>query len=75
MNTITKTNYGAVDYRENEIMRSVADLTNIKADIQWEPKYDLRNGLMKTIEWERVKLNQIHKQVLECIMITLETRS
>ena len=57
MNTVTKTEFGAIKYRENEIMNSVADLTRIREEIQWEPKFGLETGLKKTIDWYNEQLN------------------
>lgn len=53
-NTKTILNFGALPYRENEIMFSKADITSIKKDIGWEPKYSLEEGLKRTIEWFKV---------------------
>ena len=33
------------------IMRKVLDITRMTDDLKWEPKYPLREGLEKTIEW------------------------
>ena len=48
-NTLTKTEFGAIKYRENEIMRSVADITKIKEEIHWSPHFTLVTGLKRTI--------------------------
>ena len=50
-NTLTKTEFGAIKYRENEIMRSVADITKIKEEIHWSPHFTLVTGLKRTIDW------------------------
>lgn len=52
-NTTTVPNFGVLEYRPNEIMKSVADLKNIENDTQWKPKYDLKSGLEKTIQWHK----------------------
>ncbi|WP_457622325.1 NAD-dependent epimerase/dehydratase family protein [Persephonella sp.] len=52
-NTKTYLNFGAIPYRENEIMLSQADISKIKKDFSWEPKYSLEEGLKKTIDWYR----------------------
>jgi len=37
--------------REGDIKRSVADITKAKRKLGYEPKYKLKDGLKKTIEW------------------------
>lgn len=37
--------------REGDIKRSVADITKAKRKLGYEPKYTLKDGLKKTIEW------------------------
>ena len=32
-------------------LRKVSDISRIKAKLQWEPKYDLKKGLTKSISW------------------------
>ena len=48
--------FGALPYRENEIMKSEADITKL-LNLGWRPKYDLVTGLKKMIEGEREKGN------------------
>lgn len=48
MNSDTNLNFGAVKYRDNEVMFSKADTSNLMK-LGWEPKYDLRSGLEKYI--------------------------
>jgi CDP-paratose synthetase len=47
-NNITQLNFGAISYRENEVMESKVDLNNIKA-LGWRPKVTLEEGLRRTI--------------------------
>lgn len=42
-------NYGAIPYRENEIVFSQADISKLKS-IGWEPKYDLISGVKLYLE-------------------------
>lgn len=51
-NTATRLKFGALPYRENEVMFSKTDLTNIKA-LGWAPGVLLDSGLKKTIEHEK----------------------
>lgn len=49
-NEVTELNFGAIPYRENEVMQSKADTTKLNA-LGWINKTDLETGLKKTI-WE-----------------------
>jgi nucleoside-diphosphate-sugar epimerase len=44
--------FGQLPFRENEVMRSVADLTSIRA-FGWKPRLSLAQALQKTIDGER----------------------
>ena len=44
-----KLNYGAIPYRENEVMNSVADLSNI-TKMGWTPKIPLGKAIDMTLE-------------------------
>jgi len=57
LNNETYLNFGALPYRDNEIMESKANLEKIKKDVGWEPKILLEEGLKKTIEWYTGRLN------------------
>jgi len=41
--------------REDDPSRRAADIGNVKKLFKWEPKVDLDEGLIKTIEWFRVR--------------------
>jgi UDP-glucose 4-epimerase len=43
-----------------DVMRRVPDITKIKSVLGFEPKWKMREGLIKTIEWQKNILN-IHK--------------
>lgn len=49
----TVLNFGALPYREYEIMESKADISKLR-EIGWKPRYDLIAGLKKMIEGEKV---------------------
>ncbi len=47
-------NFGAVPYRYNEFMESMANTQPIKS-MGWDAKYTLEDGLLKTISMERLR--------------------
>lgn len=51
-NSSTKLNFGAVPYRHNEVMLSVADTSKLTS-IGWQCKTDLATGIKKTLEAEK----------------------
>jgi len=51
-NERTELNFGAVPYRENEVMESRVDITEIRK-LNWAPRFTLEEGLEKTIALER----------------------
>lgn len=55
-NTSTELQFGALPYREHEVMECVADTANI-ANLGWECCTSLEEGLQKTIQFELEQLN------------------
>lgn len=51
-NTKTELRFGAIPYRENEVMTATINLTQIR-QLGWQPKIDLRTGLANMIQEER----------------------
>ncbi len=51
-NNNTVLNFGAIPYRENEVMSSKADITEI-GKLKWKPQYTLEEGLLRTINMEK----------------------
>lgn len=49
----TRPHFGALPYRPNEVMRSVANPGQL-ASLGWTPRFSLREGLARTIEQEKV---------------------
>lgn len=47
-NSSSKLNFGAIPYRENELMESKSDLHSVY-NLGWRPKTNLQDGLLKTI--------------------------
>lgn len=56
-NNNTILNFGAIPYRENEIMNSKANITEI-CKLKWKPKITLEEGLLRTISIEKDKLKK-----------------
>ena len=56
-NKDTKLNFGAIPYRENEIMNSKADITEI-CKLKWKPRFTLEEGLRRTISMEKEEVNK-----------------
>lgn len=54
-NTKTQLKFGAIPYRENEVMESEVSLSALKA-LGWLPQVSLEAGLLKTIRSERERL-------------------
>lgn len=54
-NSSTRLNFGAVPYRENEVMSSQVNLSAIKA-LGWSPRVTLEEGLKRTIGSEKGKI-------------------
>ena len=48
----TKLNFGAINYRGNEVMASAVDISNL-LKLGWKPQDTLESGLLKTIEFEK----------------------
>jgi nucleoside-diphosphate-sugar epimerase len=51
-NTATQLNFGALPFRENEVMDSSVDISAMKA-LNWSPKISLENGLKYTVDLEK----------------------
>ena len=56
-NKNTVLNFGALPYRENEVMEPRLDLTKL-IELGWRPRISLAEGLKKTIEAERINLRR-----------------
>jgi nucleoside-diphosphate-sugar epimerase len=50
----TELKFGALPYREGEIMESAADIGALEC-LGWRPAFTLEQGLLKTIEQEKTK--------------------
>jgi len=48
MDSSSKLNFGAIPYRENELMKSETDIEPLK-NLGWKPNYGIKEGLLKTI--------------------------
>jgi nucleoside-diphosphate-sugar epimerase len=56
-NTATHLAFGAMPYRENERMEITADISKL-VSLGWSPRVTLKEGLLRTIERERTKLQR-----------------
>ncbi|HEY5560453.1 MAG TPA: hypothetical protein VIK72_01620 [Clostridiaceae bacterium] len=45
--------YGALKSRTNDILSPTADITKIKALLNWDVRIDLSSGIKRTIEYYR----------------------
>ena len=50
-----KINYGAKKYRKNESLSLYPDISKLKKNINWEPKYTLQEGIKRIINYEFAK--------------------
>lgn len=50
--------WGGIPNRKNEIFDSKADIRRVKQYLEWSPKYDIKSGLKKTVDWYRKSINK-----------------
>ena len=63
-NSSTKINFGKLPYRENELMKSKANIGGL-LNLGWKPKFELRDGIKKT--W--VKLRETYNREEKCAKV------
>ncbi|PFO75031.1 CDP-abequose synthase [Bacillus cereus] len=51
LNTNSRPNYGAISSRTNERWIPEADVHKIKESLSWEPRINIEEGIIKTINW------------------------
>ena len=51
-------NFGAVPYSDGQIMRLCADISDLRRDTGFAPKFDFSDGIKKTIEWYKTQSDQ-----------------
>ena len=44
-------NYGAIPYRPDEVWKPHPDIGKIRNLLKWQPKFSLKEGLLRTIAW------------------------
>jgi nucleoside-diphosphate-sugar epimerase len=49
--TDRKPDYGALEYRKNEMWNPQPDITKIKSVLSWVPRIALEEGIKRTVEW------------------------
>lgn len=57
-NTATKLNFGALPYRENELMLSAVNTDKIRSS-GWTPKYTIEAGIMHTVNTEKALMAKL----------------
>jgi UDP-glucose 4-epimerase len=62
-NSRSKLCYGA--NRTGEVCRFIADISKANAVLNYNPKYDLRDGMIKTIEWYSPRTEEHRKELSE----------
>ncbi len=62
-NDNTFLHFGAIPYRENEIMESKTNIEKIKDEIGWAPKISLEEGLIKTISWYKKNMEKLNDKI------------
>ena len=50
--------WGAIPYKKNEIFDSKANTEKAKQYLGWTPKYDISNGLKRTINWYKKSMDK-----------------
>lgn len=56
-NVVTELRFGAVPYRENEVMEYSTDVSAIR-NIGWKPHYTLRDGIKRMLTEDRARLTE-----------------
>lgn len=51
--------FGEIPYRKSEVMRFVGDNSKILNQVNWSPKYSLREGLKLTYDWYKENLEEM----------------
>jgi UDP-glucose 4-epimerase len=55
-NSNSKINFGAVPYRDDQVMLMEADITKLSKHLDWYPKTNIDEGLQRTVEFLKAKL-------------------
>jgi nucleoside-diphosphate-sugar epimerase len=51
MDTENKPNYGAIEYRKNDLWCPQPDVSKIMKELEWQPQISFEDGLQRTIKW------------------------
>lgn len=51
LKTNSRPNYGAIPSRTNERWVPEADVQKIKNSLSWEPRINIEEGIIKTVNW------------------------
>ncbi len=50
-----KIRFGAIPYREGQVMHLFCDLTKTERDLSWKPHTEFRNGILRTMQWMKTE--------------------
>ncbi|WP_432204658.1 NAD-dependent epimerase/dehydratase family protein [Cetobacterium somerae] len=50
---------GEIGYTENQVMRLCADISSLKEDTGFTPKYNFEEGIAKTLEWKKIYFKSV----------------
>ena len=62
INTNAEIGFGEIAYYENQVMHLETDISNLKLDVDFEPRYSFEKGITETIEWYK---NYIKNKTIE----------
>lgn len=48
---VSKSNLICTEFRTGDVLHSLADISQARKNIRYDPKYDVKQGLAKTVEW------------------------
>lgn len=54
-NSKSKINFGAIPYRDDQVMLMEADITKLSTHLNWFPKTSMEDGLKRTIDFLKIK--------------------
>ena len=52
----TNINWGAIEYRPLDIMRSIAPVYKLEKELNWKPKISIEDGIIKMLQEKEICL-------------------